>query len=669
MSSDPLIGKKLGNYDIKKLIGKGGMAGVYEGFQPSMNRTVAIKVMAQQLTVDDAFITRFKNEAQLIAHLEHAHILPVYDFGEDSGTLYIVMRYLDAGTLEDRIGEKGMPVKEAVSLFGQLANALDYAHSKGVVHRDLKPSNVLIDKQGNAFLSDFGIAKSLEGGTQNLTGTGGVVGTPTYMSPEQGLGGTVDSRSDIYALGVILFEMLTGTVPFWADNPMAVMLKHINDVPPAPTSINPSISPAVESVVLRALSKQPEARFDTAQHMADALVSATTTGTFATVRPSVDEGGTLPVGRAAQASTLPSPVAAQAQPATPTPSVLPQAGAAVPVPTPLPTAVPMPTMPEAPLAPYYAISPASAWLAEHVWIGKWLQAVGLSAATFLVLSRLTPGDMAQNAVLALIPGVFLYGLLNAPIPGGLVALGLIFLPLIAHAPALGILWLLGIASAGMQMTSREIAVFVVTLIASFTPIGWLLPLAAPWWLRNHRVAFGVALGVFFAGLFAVTLKGWDSPDHLLPQTGDTGQLQSVTQSEFDTSYLGLLDARVWNTWFTRPQDVLNNMRDSVGKMATFVIDTKGILLIVAAAWAISAIVSTINRTNPSFLIRGVWIGVGAVVLIIAHLFHAWAGVLAPDLLYLVGVGVGCAVISFLITQWPIQAPPPPRKKKKVAAAA
>src|SRR5262249_21352063 len=149
-----------------------------EGHQPSMNRTVAVKVMAQQFTGDDSFIQRFKNEAQLIAHLEHAHILPVYDFGEQEGTLYIVMRYLDAGTLEDRIGEKGMGIKDAVGLFNQLASALDYAHSNGVIHRDLKPSNVLVDKQGNAFLSDFGIAKSIEG-TQNLTGTGGVVGTPT----------------------------------------------------------------------------------------------------------------------------------------------------------------------------------------------------------------------------------------------------------------------------------------------------------------------------------------------------------------------------------------------------------------------------------------------------------------------------------------------------------
>src|SRR5574341_113452 len=175
--TDQFIGKKLGNYEIIEQVGKGGMAGVYKGFQPSMNRTVAIKIMAQQYSGEEKFIQRFKNEAQLIAQLEHAHILPVYDFGEEEGTLYIVMRFLDAGTLEDRIDtEKGMPLKDAVSYFTQLAGALDYAHSKGVIHRDLKPSNVLVDRQGSAFLSDFGIAKALED-TSKLTGTGGVVGT------------------------------------------------------------------------------------------------------------------------------------------------------------------------------------------------------------------------------------------------------------------------------------------------------------------------------------------------------------------------------------------------------------------------------------------------------------------------------------------------------------
>jgi len=666
---DPLIGGKLGNYEVIKLIGKGGMAGVYEALQPSMNRTVAIKVMAQALSVDESFIQRFKNEAQLIAHLEHAHILPVYDFGEQDGTLYIVMRYLDAGTLEDRIGEKGMLVKEAVSLFSQLASALDYAHSKGVVHRDLKPSNVLVDKQGNTFLSDFGIAKSLEGGGQNLTGTGGVVGTPTYMSPEQGLGGTVDARSDIYALGVILFEMLTGQVPFTADNPMQVMLKHINDIPPSPNALNPNISKAVESVVLKAMDKKPQNRFETATEMAEALQAASATGTFATAI----SGGPAPIGTMPMAAapaqpgsaTVPTPIAGQAQLETPMPGATPQMayqGA---------TAVPMPTgavgVVEEP--PYYTISAASEWLVEREWIGRWLQAAALSVATFLALARLTPADMAQNVFLAIIPGLFLYGLLNAPIPGALVALGLIFFPLLAHSPTLGLIWLMAVAIAGMQMTSREMMVFSVTLILSGTPLGWLIPLAAPWWLKNHRVAFGAALGVIFAGLFAVTLKGWPTAEGLLPAPENASAVFSkIAISDFDTSYIGLLDAKVWGTWFSSLPDILENIRFNVEALGNFFIDSKGVLIIVAAAWAIASFVSTINRKDPSFLMRGIGVGAGVIILIIGQIFHAWGGVVAPNLFYLIGIGIGCAAVAFLITQWPIQAPPPTRKKAKKKTA-
>ncbi len=687
MSSDPFVGKKLGNYEIVKLIGKGGMAGVYQALQPSMNRTVAIKVMADQLVADDSFIQRFKNEAQLIAHLEHAHILPVYDFGEQEGILYIVMRYLDAGTLDDRIGEKGMKIKEAVNLFGQLASALDYAHSKGVVHRDLKPSNVLIDKQNNAFLSDFGIAKSLEGSTQNLTGTGGVVGTPTYMSPEQGLGGTVDARSDIYSLGVILFEMLTGQPPFTAENPMAVMLKHINDVPPAPSNFNPAVTQAVESVVLKALAKKPEDRFATATEMADALVSATTTGTFVAVKPQAGSppSVTVPIAAAqpsagSQAATMPAPVVGQPQTPTAMPGGVPTYPASYPAPMPATmggaAAVPVASgaYAEAELPPYYSISTASQWLVERLWIGTWLQAAGLSLATFLALMRLTPGDVTQNVILAIVPGIFVYGLLNAPIPGALVALGLIFLPLVAHAPLMGLLWLMGIAIAGMQMTSREMMLFGVSLIGAGTPIGWLLPLAAPWWLRNQRVAFGTALGVIFAALFALTLpstngSAWPTASGLLPKPEDTSAFKDMTISDFDTSYIGVFDAKVWSTWFSRPQDILDNIRKNAQALGQFFIDSKGVLLIVPASWAVAAFLSTLNRQNPSLLMRGIGIGAGAFVLIVGHIFHAWGGVIAPNLFYLLGIAIGCGVAAFLVTQWPIQAPPPPRKKEKKRAAA
>jgi serine/threonine-protein kinase len=666
MSSDPYIGKKLGNYDIIRLIGKGGMAGVYEATQPSMNRTVAIKVMAQSITGDPSFVQRFKNEAQLIAHLEHAHILPVYDFGEQEGTLYIVMRYLDAGTLEDRIGGSGMPVKEAVALFTQLAQALDYAHSKGVIHRDLKPSNVLVDKQGNSFLSDFGIAKSMEG-TQNLTGTGGVVGTPTYMSPEQGLGGDLDARSDIYSLGVILFEMLTGKVPFSGENPMQVMLKHINDMPPSPRSLNAEISPAVESVVTRALAKDQNSRFKSAKEMADALQDAFEKGR-AVVGPAPT--GTMPVARAQPqpgASTVSSPISGSPEGETFQAGMSPQAAAAgtastAAVPAAAGTAVPISTAVQ-PEIPYYTISTASQWLADQAALGRWLQSFALSAATFFSLQRLTPGDAFQNVALAVVPGLFFYGLLNAPVPGGLIALFLLFLPLMAHAPLIGLLWLAAIAVAGLQMTSREMMLTTVTLVMAGTPFGWLIPLAAPWWLGKHRVAFGAAMGVIFAGLFALTLNGWPNAGGLLPTPGDTSVFSTVEVSPFDTTYLGLLDPAVWKPLFNEPAVVLESIRSNLQNLIDFYVKFKAVPLIVAAAWAAGALVSTLFRKDASFLIRGAGIGLGTIAIVIGHLFYGFAGVEPPaTAAFIAGVLMG--PLAFFITQFPIQAPPPSRTAKK-----
>jgi serine/threonine-protein kinase len=653
MATDPLIGTKLGNYDIVKLIGKGGMAAVYEAHQPSMNRNVAIKVMSASISSDPSFVQRFKNEAQLIARLEHAHILPVYDFGEEKGTLYIVMRYLDAGTLEDRVGKTGMDIKEAVGLFSQLATALDYAHSKGVIHRDLKPGNVLVDNQGNAFLSDFGIAKSLEGG-QNLTGTGGVVGTPNYMSPEQGLGGEIDARSDIYALGVILFEMLTGQTPFMGDNPMQVMLKHINDQPPSSRSLNPQISEAVDSVILKALSKDPDKRFKSAKDMAKALDGAYEKGKTVAVAPFE----TMPVAAVGGgADTMPNPVAGMPQSPTAAGGYAPGTVGVPGVGTPVGLAAAQPE------EPFYAINARSAWLSQQTYVGRWLQAVALSLATFLVLGRLTPGDAVQNAALALIPGIFFYGLLNAPIPGALISLGLIFLPLLAHAPTLGLLWLAGVALAGLQMTSREMMLMTVTLFAAGTPFGWLLPLAAPWWLRGHRVAFGTAMGVLFASLFALGLSGWSTGGGLLPKPVDTSAFSNVEISAFDTSYLGLLDPKVWQTWFSEPQTILENIRSSLQVMGDFYLKVKLDPLIVAAAWAIASFVTTIWRKDPKLWMRGAGIGAATLVLLIGSIFHGWAGVVSPSTEAII-VAFLMGPLAFVLTVFPLQAPPPPRPTRK-----
>ena len=258
-------GQMLGPYRIINQVGKGGMATVYKAYQPSVDRYVAIKVLPSQLAESKEFAARFQQEARIIAKLEHPHILPVFDYGESEGVAYFVMRYMDAGTLKERMIEgRPLPLHEIDRLFTQLAEALSYAHSRGIVHRDLKPANVLIDAQGNVFLTDFGIAKLLESASPRLTQTDAIMGTPAYISPEQAQGHPVDQRSDIYSLGIILYEMVTGSVPFTAETPLAVLFKHISDPLPPPSLVKPDIPPVVEQVLLKALAKDPRDRFGTA---------------------------------------------------------------------------------------------------------------------------------------------------------------------------------------------------------------------------------------------------------------------------------------------------------------------------------------------------------------------------------------------------------------------
>jgi serine/threonine protein kinase len=277
------IGKKLGPYEIGEPVGQGGMATVYKAFQPSMNRTVAIKILPPQLAQNAVFLARFRQEAQVIARLEHAHILPVYDYGESGGVIYIVMRYLDAGSLQKRIDAGRMPSRDANKYLAQIASALDYAHQQGVIHRDIKPSNVLIDRQGDAFLTDFGIAKMVEG-TLDLSGTG-VIGTPQYMSPEQGQGLEVDARSDVYSLGVVLYEMLTGRLPFEAETPLAVVVKHITAPLPPARTFAPDLPESIEAVLNAALAKAPAERFAAAGELAAAFDQAFRSGVQPETKP------------------------------------------------------------------------------------------------------------------------------------------------------------------------------------------------------------------------------------------------------------------------------------------------------------------------------------------------------------------------------------------------
>ncbi len=265
------VGMRLGGYQIVEQLGQGGMATVCKAYQPSMDRYVAIKILPSHFTQDKSFVGRFTQEARTLARLEHAHILPVYDYGEQEGITYLVMRYVEAGTLKDLIDRKGpIGTKEAARLVGQVGDALECGHSQGVIHRDIKPSNVLVDQHGNTFLTDFGIAK-LVAETAHFTASGAIIGTPAYMSPEQGMGQPVDARCDIYSLGVVLYELVTGRVPFHAETPLAVLLKHLNAPLPPPRQIRPDLPAAVERVILKAMAKSPDDRYQTVKEFVAAL--------------------------------------------------------------------------------------------------------------------------------------------------------------------------------------------------------------------------------------------------------------------------------------------------------------------------------------------------------------------------------------------------------------
>ncbi len=268
-----LIGRTFGNYQIIEQIGVGGMATVYKAYQSNMDRYVAIKVLPEQLAKDPEFLGRFEQEARTIARLENKHILPVYDYGAQDGIMYLVMRYIGEGTLKDLTQQGPVHLARAVDFLTQIAEALQYAHDRGVIHRDIKTSNVLIGEGSQCYLTDFGIAK-LAASSSHFTSSGAIIGTPAYMSPEQCNGLPADARSDLYALGIVLYEMLTGRVPFEAETPIAVVRMQIDQPLPSPRSKNPNVPEAIEKVTFRALAKDPENRYASVREFAGALTDA-----------------------------------------------------------------------------------------------------------------------------------------------------------------------------------------------------------------------------------------------------------------------------------------------------------------------------------------------------------------------------------------------------------
>ena len=296
------VGRTLGNgrFQLRSLLGAGGMASVYLAYDSVLDRQVAVKTLHTELGREQSFRERFRREAQSVAKLSHTNIVSVFDSGEDDidGALvpYIVMEYVEGkplrNVLDEDIAQFGaMPTEKALKITGDVLAALEVSHEMGLVHRDIKPGNVMMTKRGVVKVMDFGIARAMQSGVTSMTQTGMVVGTPQYLSPEQALGRGVDARSDLYSVGIMLFELLTGRLPFDADSPLAIAYAHVQEEPPRPSSINQSVTPAVDALVARTLKKNPNERFPSAETMNDECRRIGGSGAASGAAPIIISGG------------------------------------------------------------------------------------------------------------------------------------------------------------------------------------------------------------------------------------------------------------------------------------------------------------------------------------------------------------------------------------------
>ncbi|MFJ2894157.1 protein kinase [Streptomyces sp. NPDC087218] len=373
-----------GRYQLRDLLGEGGMASVYLAYDTALDRQVAIKTLHTELGREQSFRERFRREAQAVAKLQHTNIVSVFDTGEDElgGALmpYIVMEYVEGQPLgsvlqADVRNHGAMPADRALKVTADVLAALDTSHEMGLVHRDIKPGNVMVTKRGVVKVMDFGIARAMQSGVTSMTQTGMVVGTPQYLSPEQALGRGVDARSDLYSVGIMLFQLLTGRLPFDADSPLAIAYAHVQEEPVAPSTINRSITPAMDALVARALKKNPNERFPSAAAMQDEIARVLNAGGAAgapmivagggapansgsgvgsAVFPPVDQSGGMP--QSVQTPYQPGPYQSGAQPGP--------YGPTTPAPTPAPSygypQSPQPYQSQAPshqTPPPYTVSP------------------------------------------------------------------------------------------------------------------------------------------------------------------------------------------------------------------------------------------------------------------------------------------------------------------------